>query len=103
MPRPALIAKMTARDGRRDELVAVLQELVAAVEAEPGTLQYALNLSTTEPEVVYFYEIYADADGVAAHAGSAAMKAAGAAMGELLAGRPELQRLELIAGKGLPG
>ena len=102
MARPALIAKMTAKEGRRDELVAGLAELVEAVESEPGTLLYALNLSAAEPDVVFFYEIYADADAVAAHAGSAAMKAAGAVMAELLAGRPELQRLELIGGKGLP-
>jgi quinol monooxygenase YgiN len=100
--RPALIAKMTAKEGRRDELLAALQPLVAAVQSEPGTVVYALNVSSTEPEVVYFYEIYADQDAVAVHSGSEAMKATGPALAGLLAGRPEFFRLEQVAGKGLP-
>ena len=102
MARVALIAKMTAKEGKRDELVGVCRDLVAATESEPGTLLYSMNVSTTEPEVVWFYELYTDQDALGAHGGSDAMKAAGPALRDLLAGRPELQFLEPVTGKGLP-
>ena len=47
-----MIAKMTAKDGKRDAVVEVLRDLVAATESEPGTLVYALNVSAKEPDVV---------------------------------------------------
>ncbi len=103
MARVSLIAKMTAKEGKRAELVEILREHVNVVESEPGTLVYALNLSTTEPEVVWFYELYADQDSLVAHGGSDAMKKASAAMRDLMAGRPELIFLEPVAGKRLPG
>jgi quinol monooxygenase YgiN len=102
MAQVSLIAKMTAKEGKRSELVGLLQDLVRATEAEAGTLVYALNVSTTEPEVVWFYELYTDQDALLAHGGSDAMKAAGSGMAELLAGRPELQFLEPVVAKGLP-
>jgi quinol monooxygenase YgiN len=98
----AMIAKVTAKEGKRDEVVEVLRGLVATIEAEPGTLVYALNVSTKEPEVVWFYELYADRDAMAAHGGSDAMKAVGPKLADLLAGRMELYPLELIVAKGLP-
>jgi quinol monooxygenase YgiN len=98
----SLVAKLTAKEGKRDELVKVLQELSGVVESEPGTLIYAINISTTAPDEVWFYELYTDNDALAAHGGSAAMKEAGAGMAPLLTGRPELYFLEPVGGKGLP-
>jgi quinol monooxygenase YgiN len=98
----SLIAKMTAKEGQRDELVAAMQAIMSATESEPGTLVYAMNVSTTEPEDVWFYELYTDQDALVTHGGSEAMKAAGPRLGELLAGRPELYFMELAGGKGLP-
>ena len=43
MTAPAIIAKITAQPGRRDELVAALQAMVDAVAEEPGTVQYVLH------------------------------------------------------------
>ena len=102
MGQVAVIAKMTAKEGRRDELVKVLQELVDATESEPGTLFYAMNTSGTSPEDVWFYEVYRDNDALGAHGGSETMKKAGGALADLLAGRPELHLLELVSGKNLP-
>jgi quinol monooxygenase YgiN len=99
----AMIAKITAKEGKRDELVEILRDLVTATESEPGTLLYAMNVSTKEPDVVWFYELYTDGDALAAHGGSKAMKATGAKLADLVTGRPELYPLELVAGKGLPG
>ena len=103
MSQVALIAKMTAKEGRRDELVQVLRGVVEAVEQEDGTLIYAMNVSTTAPNEVWFYELYRDNDALMAHGGSEAMKQAGPALGQLLDGKAELYFLEPVTGKGLPG
>src|SRR5689334_17128216 len=46
MGQVSLIAKMTAKEGRRDELVDILRKVVDAVQQEEGTLVYAMNVST---------------------------------------------------------
>ena len=102
MGQVSLIAKMTAKEGRRDELVDVLRTVVDAVHQEEGTLVYALNVSSTSPDEVWFYELYRDSDALMAHGGSEAMKRAGGPMSELLAGKAELYFLEPVTGKGLP-
>ena len=101
-PKVAVIAKITALPGKRDEVVDVLQGLVDAVEKEEGTRFYAMNVDKAEADVVWFYEMYADDDAFAAHGGSEAMKEVGGKLRDKAAGRPELHILEVVAGKGLP-
>ena len=103
MAQVSVIAKLVAKEGKRDELVEQLSKLVAAVEDEPGTLVYSVNLSTTDPEVVYFFELYTDKDALALHGKGEAFAAAGAGMGGLLGAKPELYMCELATAKGLPG
>jgi len=103
MAQLSVIAKLTAKAGRRDELVDKLRALVAVTESEPGTLVYSLSVSSSEPDVIWFFELYPDQEALAAHSGSEGMKAAGAAMGDLLGGAPELHLCELVVAKGLPG
>lgn len=101
MNGPALLAKITAQPGKRAELVAALQAMVEAVEAEPGTVQYVLHTDDANEDIVWFYERYADDAALQAHMTSEAMKQLGASMRDLAAGRPELTRLSLVSGKGL--
>lgn len=101
MSKIAVIAKLTARSGRRDELVAALAPLSEAVEGEEGTQIYAVHLDAGDADVVWFYELYTDQDALAAHSGSEAMKAAGGALGELLAGAPEITLLSPVRAKGI--
>jgi quinol monooxygenase YgiN len=98
----AVVAKITALPGLRDEVVSVLSEVVEATKSEPGTLLYAMNVDKTEADVIWFYEVYADDAAFAAHAGSEAMKAAGGKLRDKAAGRPELHFLDLVGGKGMP-
>jgi quinol monooxygenase YgiN len=102
MPQVSVIAKLTAKEGKRDEVVALLRELVDSTEAEAGTLLYAMNVSKTDPEVVWFYELYTGQDALEAHGGSDAMKASSSGLRGLLAAKPELHFLEPVAAKGLP-
>lgn len=102
MSKVAVIAKLTAADGKRDELQAALADVgMANVAAEPGTLLYALNADTKDPNVLWFYELYEDGDALAAHGGSEAMKEMGRTIAPFMAGRAEVHVLDPVAAKGL--
>lgn len=102
MAKPALIAKMTAADGKRDELVAVFSKMLDYVTAsEGGTEIYVLHTDDRNADVVWFYEMYADADALKTHGGSDMMASVGKELAPLLAGRPELMRLTPVGGKGV--
>ena len=96
----AVIAKIPAAPGKGDEVAAVFQQLVSAVESEEGTLTYVMHRVPDEPDTIIFYEQYTDDAALAAHSGSDAMKAAFPKLAGLLAGRPEITKLTPIAGKG---
>jgi quinol monooxygenase YgiN len=101
MSKVAMVAKMTAVEGKRDELVEVLDRLLEAVAGEEGTEVYALHLDAADADVVWFYELYTDMDALTAHGGSEAMQAVGPDLTALLAGRPELIFLTPVRAKGL--
>ena len=63
-----VVAKIRAARGKGDALAALLAEQVAAVRAaEPGCLVYRPHRSTTDPDLVLFYEQYADDAAFDAH------------------------------------
>ena len=101
MPRIGVIAKLTAADGRREDLVEAFQAMFPAVDKEEGTELYVLHKAIDDGDVVYFYELYADEAALGAHATSDTMKEVGGALRELLAGRPEIVRLEPVRAKGV--
>jgi quinol monooxygenase YgiN len=102
VPKVAVIAKLTAAEGKRDELAAAIADVgMRNVAGEPGTLVYAAHKDQKDENVIWFYELYSDGDALAAHGGSDAMKEFGRATGPLLAGRPELFFLEPLAAKGI--
>jgi quinol monooxygenase YgiN len=94
-----IIAKLTVQEGKEDEFKAAGAEMVAAVKAnEAGrTLMYTLTQSQKTPSEFYFIENYADDDALAAHGKTAHMAAFGGKIGALLAGRPEIIRLDTVA------
>ncbi len=102
MPKVAVVARVTAKQGRAEELIAAFRPLVEQAEQEPGTLLYAVNRSEGDPHLFWVYELYADGDAFTAHSGSDAMAAAGPVLGELIA-ESDLIVGEPLSGKGLPG
>ena len=103
MAQVAVVAKLTAAEGKADDLRTVIADLVAAVrEGEPGTLVYTAAEDAETPGVFWFYELYGSAETAAAHAGGEALAQAGGRMRGLLAGRPEINRMTPVAAKGLP-
>lgn len=101
MSKVAILAKLTALEGKRDELIAVLSAQVDLVSDEAGTLVYALHTETSDEVTVWFYELYADSDALAFHGGTDNMKALGPKIKGLVAGRPEIKFLNPINAKGL--
>jgi quinol monooxygenase YgiN len=97
-----LVARLTAAEGKADQLRAALTQMVQDVKAnEAGrALAYSLHTSDTEPNVFMFYEQYADEAALEAHGKTAHMAAMGAKLrdGGLLAGRPAIERYHQIAG-----
>ena len=65
-----LMARHMAKEGKGDEVAALLREMSAYCnsEAEPGCLMYIVNRSTENPLHFLIYEQYADEAALAAHA-----------------------------------
>ena len=102
MSKPAVIAKLTAQDGKREELVAAFGRMIDHVTAnEPGTEVYVLHTDNADPNVAWFYELYTDQAALGAHSTSDTMKSVGRELAPLMAGRPEIIVLTPAAGKGL--
>jgi quinol monooxygenase YgiN len=101
MSHVAVMARFRAKEGRMEELQEALRPLLDQADDEPGTLVYAMNRSTKEPDLLFFYELYADRDAFHAHARSEAMAAAGPVLEELVA-ESELIVGDPVRTKGLP-
>lgn len=102
MSKVSFLAKLTAKEGKGDELVAAFGPIFDQVAKEPGTLLYVLNRAKDNPDVFWFTELYTDADALAAHGASEAMAQAATAFGSLIADS-ELVIGEPVRAKGLPG
>jgi quinol monooxygenase YgiN len=96
---PTIIAKLTVQEGKEDEFKAAGAEMVAGVKAnEAGrTLMYTLAQDKKTPTAFYFIEAYADDEALADHGKTPHMAAFGGKIGGLLAGRPEITRLDPVA------
>ena len=94
-----IVAKLQAKPGKEDELRATLAEMVANVKThEAGAVPaYSLHVADSDPTMFLFYENYRDADAATAHNATDHMKAMGAKLGGVLAGRPVIERYTRIA------
>jgi quinol monooxygenase YgiN len=102
MSHVAVMARFRAKEGKMDELLEALAPLLDQADAEPGTLVYAMNRSTKDPDLLFFYELYADRDAFHTHARSETMAASGPVLAELVA-EQELIVGEPVRTNGLPG
>ena len=93
-----VVATLRVQDGKAEEFEKVFTALAAEVRAnEPGNIAYQLTRSRTEPNTYKVLEIYQDEDALKAHGGSAHFKAAGPALGGVLAGRPDVEYLDGVS------
>lgn len=90
----ALLARLNVATGKEKQFEAVMLELAAQVRAnEPGNQLYTL---VKDAEGYAVMELYDDDEALRAHGASDHFKAAGAKFAGLMAGRPELQRFDVI-------
>ena len=102
MAKTALLAKLTAQPGKRDDLLAVIGDIgMSNAAGEPGTEVYAAHKDQNDADVVWFYELYTDQSALESHGGSEEMKVFGRAMRDYMAGRPELTFLDPVVAKGV--
>jgi quinol monooxygenase YgiN len=101
MSKVAVIAKITAKPGQGEAVVSRLSQLFDPVAGEAGTEVYSLHTDLSNSDVIWFYELYADNDALAAHGGSDHLAAAFKDLADLTAGRPELNLLNPVQAKGL--
>jgi quinol monooxygenase YgiN len=101
MSKISLIAKLTAVDGKSDELEVALRNVVAAADEEDGLEIYSAHASDDEPGVYYFFELYRDGDAKSVHGKGDRMREAMGGFGGLLAGRPEITMMTPVAAKGI--
>ncbi len=97
----AVYARIPAQPGRRDELVAALQQAIENANDEDGTRLYILHTNDADPDAAFFYELYTDEAALIAHGTSDKFKALGASLRDIAGGRPEITRLTPVGGKGL--
>ncbi|MFN0089569.1 MAG: putative quinol monooxygenase [Acidimicrobiales bacterium] len=101
MAKIGIIAKLTAKPGMRDQIVAAAGDFFPHVENnEPGTEIYILHEDRNDPNVAYYYELYADGDSLKAHGGSDQMKDFGRAIKDLLDAKMEVIMLNPLKAKG---
>jgi len=90
-----VIATLTIQDGKAAEFEAVFADLAAKVRAnEAGCHAYQLCKSRTAANTYKVLELYADADALKTHGSTDYFKAAGPALGAVLAGRPDVEYLD---------
>lgn len=97
----AVLARVPALPGRRDELVEKLQAAIDNANSEAGTLLYILHTNDKDPDAVFFYELYTDQEAFSTHGSSDRFKEIGATLRDVAGGRPELTILTPVVGKGL--
>ncbi|MEU7813988.1 antibiotic biosynthesis monooxygenase [Pseudonocardia sp. NPDC049154] len=86
---------LVAKEGRFDDLLAVVEKMVAAAQGEAGTEIYVVNRATRVPDTLFLFELFRDKTALKEHA------AAGGPIGELLA--PLLASSEVVFGEPVQG
>ncbi|MCP3853155.1 MAG: antibiotic biosynthesis monooxygenase [Actinomycetia bacterium] len=101
MAKTAVIAKITAAEGKRDELAAGLQKMLPVVEGEAGTEIYALHADKGDENILWFYELYTDDEALGVHGASDGMKETMGSLRDLFGARAEIILLDPVAAKGI--
>ncbi len=101
MSKISVIAKLTAAEGKSEDLEVALRAVIAAASEEDGLEVYGAHAVDDEPGAYYFFELYQDRAALDVHGKGDGMRAAMGAFAGLLAGRPEVTYMTPVASKGL--
>jgi len=101
MGKIAVIAKLSAKPGRRQELLKALEQVFPVVESTRTTEVYAMHADRKDQDTIWFYEIFSDQAALEKHAGSEALRAVTKATADLVVGPPQVTLLSPVKAKGL--
>jgi quinol monooxygenase YgiN len=93
----SIIAKLPIQEGKAEEAIQAIKELMTQVAKEEGTLSYTLNRDPKNPNTLVFMERYKDEAAMKAHGATPYFKAFFGKSKELLSGRPEITVMEELA------
>ncbi|MBA3263792.1 MAG: antibiotic biosynthesis monooxygenase [Thermoleophilaceae bacterium] len=97
-----VIARFRPRPERRDDLVALLEEVQAASRDDEGCLHYGYYTEITDPLSFVAVEEWRDPEALAAHLRQPHVARLIGALPELGDGRPEIAAHEVAASGPLP-
>ena len=101
MSKVGVWVTLNLKPGTRDEAAAVIQEALDAVKGEDDTLVYILNADPANPDVLYFYEVYASQDAMTAHSSAPWFATFSPKLIPFMGGAPGFQMLAPLGGKGI--
>ncbi len=93
----AVVAKIRVKDGKADELVQLLKDILPSVKQEEGTLYYTVNRDRTEPNLVVVLEKYKDDAAFGAHSSTSYLADLFGKAQPLIEGDMELMLMDEIA------
>jgi quinol monooxygenase YgiN len=100
MTNVGLLVTLEAKQGKEDEVDAFLNQGADLVGDEPGTIAwFAIRIG---PSTFGIFDAFADEDGRDAHLNGQVAAALMERAPDLLAGEPQVQRVDVLADK-LPG
>lgn len=102
MSKFGMYNKIPTQPGKREELVELLLEAAAAMQQFPDCDLYLVNVSASEPDVVWVTEVWESAEAHQASLNLDSTKEAIKRGMPLIAGPVESIKLVPVGGKGLP-
>ena len=92
----SVIAKLPIKEGKAEEAIAAVKELMVQVAREEGTLLYTLNRDPSNPDTLVIMERYKDKAAFDMHASTPHFKAFFAKSKAFIGGKPEVAVMEEI-------
>ena len=84
-------AKITAKSGERDNIIAKAQDLITSSRLDSGCISYNLYASTENEDVLLMFEQWENFELLQSHMQTEHFKAFGTATGDILAGEIDIR------------
>ena len=92
----SVIARLPIKEGKVEEAIAAIKELMVQVAREEGTLMYTLNRDSSSPNTLVIMERYKDKAAFDVHSSTPHFKAFFAKSEAFIGGKPEVTLMEEI-------
>lgn len=102
-PAFGALLQLSALEGKRDELLRVLNNYVNTLDGEPGTTLFAVAADPNDVNMVWLWEEFADANAVQGHFQHDFFRALQLELADLLVEPPAVRPLAPVARRVNPG